>query len=68
MMFMVQIRGVKEAFGHNPNQDMAQLELDRLLEDFDTSSGTWFVDVGLEISERGHAYLWRTDAHTRIRT
>jgi hypothetical protein len=66
MRFMIQIRGVKEAHKHNPTARMANFELDRLLDNFDHENGQWFVDVGYEIAEPGFAYLWRTDAHSRI--
>jgi hypothetical protein len=66
LKFMVQIRGVKEAHGHNPSRFMAQQELRLLTADLQTDEGSWFVDVGFEISEDGRAYLWRTDAHRRI--
>jgi hypothetical protein len=66
MVFMTQVRGVKEGYGHNPSFFMAQHELTRLTQDYRTQHGTWFVDVGLEMSENHHAYLWRTDAHARI--
>jgi hypothetical protein len=66
LVFMTQVRGVKEAYGHNPSPFMARIELARLTESINTDEGVWFVDVGFEISGNGEAYLWRTDAHSRV--
>jgi hypothetical protein len=63
LIYMIQVKGVKEANRHNPNPHDAEVSLQRFLSDFDTSSGSWFVDVGLEISERGKSYQWRSDSH-----
>jgi hypothetical protein len=63
MVYMIQIKGVKEGHRHNPDYQQAQVALENFLEGIDTSHGSWFVDVGLEVSEPEKAYLWRTDSH-----
>jgi hypothetical protein len=66
MVYLIQIKGVKEANRHNPNDYDSETALQHLLSNLDTSSGTWFVDVGLEISEPEKAYQWRTDGHAAV--
>ncbi|KAH7917206.1 hypothetical protein BV22DRAFT_1135598, partial [Leucogyrophana mollusca] len=67
-LFMTQIQGVKEATQHDPGD--AWNALSRALKEFvptiRTDSGYWFVDVGMEISEEGRAYQWRTDGHAAL--
>ena len=65
-VYMVQIKGVKEANRHNPELQDAQQALDRFTESVNTQNGIWFVDIGLEISEEDKAYQWRTDSHAII--
>jgi hypothetical protein len=65
-VYMIQIKGVKEAHRHNPNLQDAQYALQQFTENLDARDGTWFVDVGLEISEEENAYQWRTDSHATI--
>ena len=66
MTYMIQIKGVKEGNRHNPNQADSQTALELFLADIDTNDGTWFVDVGLEISENAKVYQWRTDSHASV--
>jgi hypothetical protein len=68
MLFMVQVQGVKEANQHRPGDiDEAEDALMKTLSDFDyddlMGEEHCYVDVGLEMSEPGYAYQWRTDAH-----
>jgi hypothetical protein len=65
-VFITQIKGVKEAHRHNPNPRDSDQALTEFLSGIDASEGTWFVDVGLEISEPTKAYQWRTDSHATI--
>ncbi|KAG1766314.1 hypothetical protein EDD22DRAFT_774208 [Suillus occidentalis] len=71
MLFMVQMQGVKEAHQHRPDDlDAADLALQNTLSDFYyeelMEEEHCYVDVGLELSEAGYAYQWRTDAHAEL--
>ncbi|KAG1718437.1 hypothetical protein EDB19DRAFT_1920593 [Suillus lakei] len=71
MLFMVQMQGVKEAHQHRPDaMDAADVELQNALSDFYCDElmeeEHCYVDVGLELSEPGYAYQWRTDAHAEL--
>ncbi|KAG2355242.1 hypothetical protein BDR07DRAFT_1381622 [Suillus spraguei] len=71
MLFMVQMQGVKEAHQHHPDDlDSADLALQNALSDFYydelMEEEHCYVDVGLELSEPGYAYQWRTDAHAEL--
>jgi hypothetical protein len=66
MVFMVQMKGVKEATRHNPTVAMAAQQLDQLLQPLNIHDGTWYIDVGLELSQQGLAYIWRSDGHRHI--
>ncbi|KAG2029692.1 hypothetical protein BDR03DRAFT_1018076 [Suillus americanus] len=68
MLFMIQMQGVKEAHQHHPgNMESAEDALKNALGDFYYAElmeeDHCYVDVGLELSEPGYAYQWRTDAH-----
>jgi hypothetical protein len=70
IVFMTQVQGVKEANQHQPDDDRAAEDaLSVLLTDLDhellMEPHCW-VDVGLELSEPGFSYQWRTDAHSSI--
>ncbi|KAG2127431.1 hypothetical protein BD769DRAFT_1668077 [Suillus cothurnatus] len=73
MLFMVQVQGVKEANQHHPGDiDQAEDALMMTLGDFHFEDLMYedhcYVDVGLEMSEPGYAYQWRTDAHCQLLT
>jgi hypothetical protein len=73
LVFLHQIKGVKDATYHSLEEDSVCLALADVLEknslpylDIMESPGVdnWFIDVGLEISsERGECLAWRTDRH-----
>ncbi|KAJ8585642.1 hypothetical protein M405DRAFT_710294, partial [Rhizopogon salebrosus TDB-379] len=67
MLFMVQIQGVKEANQHRPDDpDDAMESVFTLMNDLDIAllqEPHCWIDVGLEISDPGHAFQWMTDAH-----
>lgn len=65
-MFMTQIRGLKDGTYHNPTYLDARAALQRFLVNLDTTSGFWYIDVGMELSEQGKAYQWRTDGHRHV--
>ncbi|KAG2136466.1 hypothetical protein DEU56DRAFT_913040 [Suillus clintonianus] len=70
MLFMTQVQGVKEANQHIPESQYDALEaLFEMMDDLDPGlreeTNCW-IDVGLEISEPGFSYQWRTDSHTHI--
>lgn len=70
IVFMTQVQGVKEANQHQPDDHRAAEEaMSVLLSDLHpellTEPQCW-VDVGLELSEPGFSYQWRTDAHSAI--
>jgi hypothetical protein len=65
-MFMTQVRGLKDGTYHDPTYLDARAALERFLDNLDTSSGLWFIDVGLELSEQGKAYQWRTNGHRHV--
>ncbi|KAG1720856.1 uncharacterized protein EDB91DRAFT_1256796 [Suillus paluster] len=71
MLFMIQVQGVKEAHQHHPDDiDKAEDALRNALSDFHydelMEEGHCYVDVGLELSEPGYAFQWRTDAHYEL--
>lgn len=72
IIFMTQVQGVKDAHQHMPGSLLhADNALTNFLTDFDRTmleeeGSTCYVDVGLEISEVGMAYQWRTDSHHRL--
>ncbi|KAG2133223.1 uncharacterized protein EDB93DRAFT_1107682 [Suillus bovinus] len=71
MLFMVQLQGVKEAHQHHPDDmDRAEDALANTLSDFYfdelMDEEHCYVDVGLELSEPGYAFQWRTDAHREL--
>ena len=70
IVFMTQVQGIKEAHQHTPGDPFeAQDKLDLALAGLSPriyADGVCFVDVGLELSEEGFAYQWRTDCHHRL--
>ncbi|KAG0693136.1 hypothetical protein DFH29DRAFT_1007619 [Suillus ampliporus] len=71
MLFMIQMQGVKEANQHQPDDiDKAHEALENALSDFDwdelVEEEHCYVDVGLELSQPGYAFQWRTDAHHEL--
>lgn len=66
VLFMTQVRGVKDATRHESNEEAAEECLDTFLAHLDTEVGAWLVDVGFEFQDGGRALLWRTDAHSGI--
>ncbi|KAG1717976.1 hypothetical protein EDB19DRAFT_1921560 [Suillus lakei] len=70
IVFMTQVQGVKEANQHAPDDRRAASDaLSVLMHDLDAelrNEPHCWVDVGLELSEPGFSYQWRTDAHSDI--
>lgn len=61
-VFCTHIQGIKASTMHDMSALSADLSLTKMLEDFDTHRGLWWVDVGLEIQDGERAILWRKDA------
>ncbi|KAF7426823.1 hypothetical protein PC9H_009192 [Pleurotus ostreatus] len=61
-VFCTHIQGIKASTMHDMSALSADIALTRMLEDFDTVQGLWWVDVGLEIQDGDRAILWRKDA------
>jgi hypothetical protein len=73
IMFLHEIRGVKNTSFHTPTPVAADQALEKFLEDNAIqwlnvfAEANWYVDVGLEIaSEDQNCLAWRSDAHSRI--
>ncbi|KAJ3559064.1 hypothetical protein NP233_g11357 [Leucocoprinus birnbaumii] len=66
------IRGVKHAFGHEPSRSEATEALDRVFRVSQLSTdalanGSWYVDVGLELSSaEGMCLQWNTAGHHKL--
>lgn len=63
-----EIRGVKDAFPHRIDTAPADIQecLDGLLENLDTTTGTWWIDVGVEFCGTNRCYQWTTDRHLKL--
>lgn len=72
LVFLHQIRGVKNSSQHTPLHDDGEIALEEWLdENFlkmeDLLLGEWWVDVGLQISsDKGECLAWRTDSHFHV--
>jgi hypothetical protein len=73
IVFLHQIRGVKDSTFHSVDEPAARQALDAfLLEeslDLDTilSSGKWWIDVGVQVTATNKDSLaWRTDSHAHV--
>ena len=73
IVFLHQIRGVKDTTWHDLSENGAEQALDEFLAleslDKETLSrrGKWWVDVGLEaFSDDKDCLAWRTDSHTAV--
>ncbi|PPQ97407.1 hypothetical protein CVT26_006809 [Gymnopilus dilepis] len=73
LVFLHEIRGVKNATFHTPNEIAADTALSEFLEeygisDYDVlSNANWYIDVGIEVASEDRSCLaWRTDAHNLI--
>ncbi|KAF8808357.1 hypothetical protein BYT27DRAFT_7097079 [Phlegmacium glaucopus] len=72
LVFLHQIRGVKNASQHHPSSQASTLALDEWLDDHaiwsaDLPKGQWWIDVGLEISSGlDECLAWRTDSHFHV--
>ncbi|KIJ64990.1 hypothetical protein HYDPIDRAFT_71783, partial [Hydnomerulius pinastri MD-312] len=70
IVFMTQVKGIKEAHQHTPGDELrAAVSLENALQELDprvSRQGYCYVDVGLELSQAGCAYQWRTDGHARL--
>jgi hypothetical protein len=67
IVYMTQVQGVKEANQHAPDdREQASNTLLHLLDDLDhqllRERHCW-IDVGLELSQPGFVFQWRTDSH-----
>ncbi|TFK62861.1 hypothetical protein BDN72DRAFT_776612, partial [Pluteus cervinus] len=67
LVFGTQVRGVKLHNSHDEDDEEGPVEaLGDLLRRLDATQGHWWVDVGLEVMDRGRALLWRDDSHVDI--
>lgn len=73
LLFLHQIRGVKVSTSHSLEHDASQEALDLFLRGNDldplrmSHSGSWWIDVGLEVSSvEGGCLAWRTDSHFHL--
>lgn len=70
IVFLHQIRGVKDSSFHSVTQDAADQALAEFCdgESLDpTFKGSWWIDVGLQITSlHKDSLAWRTDSHGRI--
>ncbi|TFK59512.1 hypothetical protein BDN72DRAFT_905777 [Pluteus cervinus] len=72
LVFLHQLRGLKHSSIHAATEEMATVALMAFLKennitDSVVSDGTWWIDVGLEISSNdGHCLAWRTDSHFHV--
>jgi len=73
IVFLHQIRGVKDSTHHSVSQGAAVQALDEFLtaEFLDretiTSTGNWWIDVGVQVTSSNKDCLaWRTDSHGQI--
>jgi hypothetical protein len=71
LVFGTEIRGVKNDTEHQPGDDGAAREcLDRLLDQVkyprEELTGTWFIDVAIELIILGKAVVWRADGYAVI--
>ena len=72
LVFLHQIRGVKNSSQHTPFQEDGEVALEEWLDENylrmdDLLLGEWWVDVGLQISSENRECLaWRTDSHFHL--
>lgn len=72
LVFLHQIRGVKNSSQHTPLEDDAEIALEEWLDinnlrPEDLLFGDWWIDVGLQISSNEEECLaWRTDSHFHL--
>ena len=73
LVFLHEIRGVKNATFHTPNESAADTALAEFLEEYGISdhdvlsNDNWYIDVGVEVASEDQSCLaWRTDAHNLI--
>ncbi|KAF9494559.1 hypothetical protein BDN71DRAFT_1354134, partial [Pleurotus eryngii] len=61
-IFCTHIQGIKASTMHDMSALSADISLTKMLEDFDTNQGLWWVNVSIEIQDGDRAILWRKDA------
>jgi hypothetical protein len=72
LVFLHQIRGVKNTNQHTPYADPSEVALEEwldrnFLKGEDLLLGDWWIDVGLQISsDRKDCLAWRTDSHCHV--
>jgi hypothetical protein len=71
LVFLHQIRGVKNSSQHTPYEEDSKVALEEWLdENFlreEDLTGDWWVDVGLQISsDEKECLAWRTDSHFHL--
>lgn len=72
LVFLHQIRGVKNSSQHTPQEEEGDVALEEwldanFLKSEDLLHGDWWVDVGLQISsEKKECLAWRTDSHFHL--
>ncbi|TFK60080.1 hypothetical protein BDN72DRAFT_779859, partial [Pluteus cervinus] len=68
IVFGAQVRGVKLHNSHENDEQGPVDVLGDISQNLDVTTGSWWVDVGLEVMEAGRAILWRSDAHVKLMT
>ena len=72
LVFLHQIRGVKNSSQHSPYKEDGEIALEEWLDinylrNEDLLLGEWWVDVGLQISsDEEECLAWRTDSHFHL--
>lgn len=71
LVFGTELRGIKNQTEHLPDmEDSVQQSLDDLLSQvkspFDALTGTWFIDVAIELIIADKAVVWRADCYPPI--
>lgn len=73
LVFLHQIRGVKDASGHHFDKQNAEAALDSFLDENGLRLGmlqgeeNWYIDVGFEVTSTQHqCFAWRTDHHATL--
>jgi hypothetical protein len=64
----VEIRGVKDMCSHSIAADADEMTRchNLVLNQVDTTNGTWYGDIGLQFMLEGEALLWSTNGHRQL--
>lgn len=72
LVFLYQIRGVKNSNQHRPCEEASEVALEEWLDESslrldDLTGENWWIDVGLQISSsKKECLAWRTDSHFHL--